>query len=209
MRRLVNSASRGLVTLVLAAPLLVGGCDPSKPELVATKAKLDACSTERDGHKARLDATLAGLANVTKERDEALAKLAAAEAAAAKPPEVAVAEPVAPAPAPKIAAPAPAKKPTGAKSGALSTALLDRGPAVQQCAIEHALDKGAKKATVSVRVTIDQSGAVVDTQVTANVTDGDGSKVKACVENVVRSAKFPAIPTRMATDERSWTIAAE
>ena len=80
---------------------------------------------------------------------------------------------------------------------------------MQQCAVEHAMDKGAKKVVVSVRVTINNKGEVVDSRINANVTDGDDSKVKECVAAVVRSAKFPAIPTPMATDERSWTIAAE
>jgi hypothetical protein len=71
------------------------------------------------------------------------------------------------------------------------------------------MEKGAKKVVVSVRVTINSKGEVIDRRVTATVTDGDDSKVKECVEAVVRSAKFPAIPTPMATDERSWTIAAQ
>jgi hypothetical protein len=214
MRRLMNSASRGIVAMGLAAPLLFGGCDASKPELQATKTKLAGVTMERDGLKAQLEATLANLENVKKEREAALAKLAAAEAAAEKALDAALAEPVAAAPV-APAAPAPAakvaKKPSlgGGKSSTLSNALLDKGPAVQQCAVEHALEKGAKKVVASVRVTINSKGEVIDSTVTANVTDGDGSKVKACVEGVVRSAKFPPVPTPLATDERSWTVQAQ
>lgn len=212
MRLLVNSASRGIVAMALAYPLLFGGCDASKAELQATKTKLTAITTERDGLKAQLAALQASLDNTKKERDGAVAKLAAAEAEAAakNAPEVAVVAPVVPVKPAPTPAPAQGKKLTGGgKNSSLSNALLEKGPAVQQCAVEHAMDKGAKKATVSVRVTINNRGEVVDSQINATVTDGDNSKVKACVESVVRSAKFPAIPTPMATDERSWTIAAE
>lgn len=209
MRLLVESASRGIVAMALLSPLL-GGCDASKAELQETKAKLAVVTTESDGLKAQLDAARASLEAARKERDALAAKLAAAEAAAAaaKAPEL----PAGPA-APPAAAPGPAKgkKPalSGGKNATLSNALLEKGAAVQQCAIENALEKGAKKVTVSVRVTINSTGQVVDKRVTADVTEGDGAKVKSCVEDVVRTAKFPAIPTPMATDERSWTIAKE
>ena len=210
MRLLVDAASRGITAMVLAGPLLFGGCDASKAELQATKAKLTALTMERDGLKAQLDTAQANLESAKKECDAALAKLTAAPPK--NPADAASAEPVA-AKAPTAAASAQAKgkkpPPTGAKNSTLSSALLDKGPAVQQCAIEHAMDKGAKKVVVSVRVTINSKGDVVDRRVTANVTDGDGSKVKECVEAVVRSAKFPAIPAPLATDERSWTIAPE
>jgi hypothetical protein len=198
--------------MALFGPLLFGGCDASKPELEATKTKLAAITLERDGLKAQLDAAQAILGITKKERDDALAKLAAAaaEAAAKNVPDAAPPAPVAPA---KPAAPASTagKKPvlTGAKNALLSKALLDKGAAVQQCAIEHAMDKGAKKVVVSVRVTINNTGKVVDSRVTANVTDGPDSEVKACVESLVRTARFPPIPTPMATDERSWTVAAD
>lgn len=215
MRLLVNTASCGLVAMALASPLLFGGCDASKAELQATKTKLAAVTAERDGFKTQLDSAQASLESAKKERDSTVAKLTAdAEAAAKRCPEVvAPVEPVAPAkPAPAAPAPAPAggkKLSPGVKNSSLSAALSEKGPAVQQCAIEHAMDKGAKRVTISVRVTINNKGAVVDSHITANVTDGDSSKVKDCVEAVVRSARFPAISTPLATDERSWTVAAE
>lgn len=209
MRLLVNTASRGIVVVALCGPLLFAGCDASKAELQATKTKLAAVMMERDGLKAQLDAAQARLESAKKDCDAAIAKLTAAAA----PPEPTNVEPVATTKAaPAAAAPGPAKgkkPPTGAKNSTLSSALLDKGPAVQQCAVEYGMEKGAKKVVVSVRVTINSKGEVIDRRVTANVTDGDDSKVKECVEGVVRSAKFPAIPTPLATDERSWTIAAE
>lgn len=212
--RLFLNASRGLVAVALIDSLLFGGCDASKAELEATRTKLAALTTECSGTKAQLDAAQASLESVKKERDAALAKLAAATAVPDKGPDPASAQPPAPVtPAPAAAAPAPTRTkkppPVGAGNSTLAGALREKGPAVQQCAIQHAMDKGAKKVVVSVRVTINNRGEVVDSRVTASVTDGDDSKVKACVESVVRSARFPAIPTPLATDERSWTIAAE
>jgi hypothetical protein len=213
MRLLVDTASRGIVAVALVGPLLFGGCDASKAELQATKTTLTAVTMERDGLKAQLDTAQANLESAKKERDAALAKLAAAAAEAAAKIGPDSAAPVVAAKAPTAAAPAVTKGkkpvPTGAKNSALSNALLEKGAAVQQCAIDHAMEKGAKKVVVSVRVTINSKGEVIDRRVTATVTDGDDSKVKECVEAVVRSAKFPAIPTPMATDERSWTIAAQ
>jgi hypothetical protein len=216
MRLLVDTASRGIVMMALLGPVVFGGCDASKAELQTTKTQLTAITMERDGLRAQLDTAQANLESTKKERDAAVAKLAAfiAEAAAKNAPDTAPAEPVAAAKvAPSAAALALAKgkksPPTGAKNSTLSNALAEKGAAVQQCAVEHAMEKGAKKVVVSVRVTINHTGEVVDRRVTANVTDGDNTKVKECVEGVVRSAKFPAIPTPMATDERSWTIAAE
>lgn len=214
MRLFWDTASRGIMTMALAFPLLFGGCDKSQAELQATKTQLVAITMERDGLKAQLDTAQASLESVKKERDDAVAKLAAAAAQAAPKtvPDAANAGPAASA-KPIAAAPGLLKgkkpPPTGAKNSTLSGALLEKGAAVQQCAVEHAMEKGAKKVVISVRVTINSKGDVVDRRVTANVTDGDGSKVKECVEAVVRTAKFPAIPTPLATDERSWTIAAE
>lgn len=213
MRLLVNLAPRGLVAMALVSPLLFGGCDASKAELEATKTKLTALTAERDGLKTQLDAAQASLESAKKEREATTAKLTAAEAAAAEAakrcPETPPEPVVAPKPVPTGAAPTPGKKPTGVKNPTLSNALAEKGPAVQQCAIEHAMDKGAKKVSVSVRVTINNKGQVVDSHITANVVDGDSGKVKDCVEAVVRSARFPAISTPLATDERSWTVAAE
>lgn len=102
------------------------------------------------------------------------------------------------------------KKPViGAKNSALSNALNDKGAQVQKCAAEHALDKGAKKAEMTVRVTINKGGEVVDTHIEVKVDGGDKDKVEECVEKFVRSAKFPAVPTPLATAERSWTVAVQ
>ena len=211
MRLLVDTASRGMLAMALAWPLFFAGCDASKAELEATKTKLTAITAERDGLKTQLATALASVEGAKKEREGVAAKLATCEAdAAAKavPPE-APPPPVAPVAPVKPAAPSGPVKKVTAKNSALSNALLEKGPAVNQCAVEHGMDKGAKRVTVSVRVTINNTGHVMDSQITANVVDGDSSKVKSCVEAVVRTAKFPSIPTPMATEERSWTVAAE
>lgn len=114
-------------------------------------------------------------------------------------------------PAPAKAAATKGKKalPPKQKNAVLSAALNDKGPQIQQCAIEHALEKGAKKVDIDVRVTINKQGGVVDTQITANVSGGDNDKVKSCVEEAIKTAKFPPVSTPLATAERTWTIAAQ
>lgn len=106
-------------------------------------------------------------------------------------------------------APAKGKKPPKGQSSALSNALNEKGGQVQQCAIDNALEKGAKKVDVDVRVTINKQGGVVDTKIDVKVEGGDGAKVKECVEKVVRTAKFPAVATPLATAERHWTTVAQ
>lgn len=133
-------------------------------------------------------------------------------------PVVALAGPEAPAkPAaakPAAAKPAPAKGkgkkgPSGPKNSALSNALNDKGGAIQKCVIEHAMERGANKCTVDVHVTINRTGAVVDRTIEVTADGGDNAKVKECVETLVNSAKFPTVPTPLATAQQSWTIAAQ
>lgn len=96
----------------------------------------------------------------------------------------------------------------GSKNSALANALNDRGNQVQQCAVENGLEKGAKKADIAVRVTINNKGEVVDNHITVNLDGGgDSKKIEECVDKLVRSAKFPTITTPMATAERSWSVA--
>lgn len=114
--------------------------------------------------------------------------------------------------APPVKAPAKAKgkKPAaGPKNAMLSNALNEKGAQVQQCAIDNALEKGASKVEINVRVTINRTGAVVDSHITAKVDGNDHDKVRECVENVVQTAKFPAVATPLATSERSWTISSQ
>lgn len=102
------------------------------------------------------------------------------------------------------------KKPApGPKNSQLSSALDEKGGQVQQCAIEHAIGKGAKKVDISVRVTINNKGTVVDSHVNVVAEGGDSGKVKECVEAVVRTAKFPAVNSPLATSERHWILAAQ
>jgi hypothetical protein len=101
------------------------------------------------------------------------------------------------------------KGPSGPKNSALSNALSDKGSGIQKCAIDFALEKGANKVTVDVHVTINRTGAVVDRTIEVTADTGDTTKVKECVETLVNAAKFPAVPTPLATAQQSWTIAAQ
>lgn len=118
------------------------------------------------------------------------------------------------APAPAEAAPVKGKKPGKVKpvktsKSPLEAALSDKAPQVQDCAMKHALDKGAKRVDIKVHVTINNQGSLVDSQITVNADGGDSAQVKSCVETAVRSATFPKINTPLATADKSWTLATQ
>jgi hypothetical protein len=142
-----------------------------------------------------------------------LASLAALALVAAPLVSVSAAPPAGAKAAPAKGAPAKGKGkkpgPAGPKNSALSAALSDKGAAIQKCAIEHAMEKGANKCTIDVRVTINRTGGVVDRQIDVSADGGDGAAVKSCVEALVNTAKFPAVSTPLATAQQSWTIAAQ
>ena len=87
--------------------------------------------------------------------------------------------------------------------------------------IDNAMERGAAKVDVDVRVTIESTGAVADSQVTVKVQWGDDAKLgeperkdaqakaQECVEQLVNATKFPTVKTRLATAERTWTVAAQ
>lgn len=142
-----------------------------------------------------------------------LASLAALALVAAPLGPVSAAPPAPAKAAPGKAAPAKGKgKKSGAsgpKSSALSAALSDKGAAIQKCAMEHAMEKGANRCTVDVRVTINRTGGVVDRQIEVTPDCVNTAAVKTCVEELVNTAKFPAVSTPLATAQQSWTIAAQ
>ncbi|MFO0577055.1 MAG: hypothetical protein U1A78_23875 [Polyangia bacterium] len=100
----------------------------------------------------------------------------------------------------------PPPRPTG---GPVAAALKDKAPQIQECAVANALNKGAKKVEIHVRITINSTGAVIDSQVDINTDGGDSAQVKSCVETALRSAKFPPVKTPLATAEQTWTLAAQ
>ncbi|MBL9006108.1 MAG: hypothetical protein JNJ46_17780 [Myxococcales bacterium] len=147
-----------------------------------------------------------------------LASLTALMLALAPYSSVSAAPPDAAKPAPGKAAPgkaAPAKgkgkkaAASGPKNSALSAALSDKGTAIQKCAIEHAMERGANKCSIDVRVTINRTGGVVDRQIDVTADGGDSAAVKSCVETLVNTAKFPAVPTPLATAQQNWTVVAQ
>lgn len=111
--------------------------------------------------------------------------------------------------APAKGAAAKGKKPPGPTGGPVAAALKDKASQIQACAVANALDKGAKKVEIHVRITINSTGAVIDSQVDINADGGDSAQVKSCVETALRSAKFPPVKTPLATAEQTWTLAAQ
>lgn len=101
------------------------------------------------------------------------------------------------------------KPPTRPTGGPVAAALKDKAAQIQECAVANALDRGAKKVEIHVRVTINSTGAVIDSQVDITADGGDSAQVKSCVETALRSAKFPPVKTPLATAEQTWTLAAQ
>lgn len=90
----------------------------------------------------------------------------------------------------------------------LSGTLNEKRDDIQRCAIVHALNQGADKVEVLTKVTINSRGQVVNSQVQVTVQGSDGEMVKSCVDQVVRSIKFPQIDAPLIHIERSWTVSA-
>jgi hypothetical protein len=112
--------------------------------------------------------------------------------------------------APAKGAPAKGKKPPARPtSWPVAAALKDKAPQIQECAVTNALDKGAKKVEIHVRVTINNTGTVIDSQVDITADGGDSAQAKSCVETALRGAKFPPVKTPLATAEQTWTLAAQ
>lgn len=101
------------------------------------------------------------------------------------------------------------KPPPKSNTSPLAMVLKAKAPQIQECVISNALDKGAKKVDIHVRVTINKQGGVENTEIELTADGGDKDKTKACVEGVVRSATFPAISTPLATAEQSWSLSAQ
>lgn len=101
------------------------------------------------------------------------------------------------------------KKKKGMKvppQAALSETLNARRDEIQGCAVDFALNKGAKKADIKTAVTINSAGQVIDSRITVMVEGGDGEQVKSCVEKVVKGIKFPKTDAPMINIERTWTV---
>lgn len=98
------------------------------------------------------------------------------------------------------------KKPKGTAQ-TLSQMLTDKSSQVQDCAGQHALDKGAGRVDISTKVTINNRGQVISivTNVTLDKGDG-GAKVKECVDTLIRSIAFPPSDAPLITIDRNWTI---
>lgn len=87
-----------------------------------------------------------------------------------------------------------------------SKALLKKSEAIQDCGVTYGIDKGATKVLIETRVTIDSSGSILQIDTTVAVDKCDTNPIKSCVDQVIRSIQFPAIPAPLTTIERSWPI---
>ena len=128
----------------------------------------------------------------------AMTTVVALQTAAAAEPAAATAKPP---------AAASAKPPTTAKPP-LTELLAAKGSEVQDCAVSGALDQGASKVQIGTHVTINGKGQIINVKTTVAVDKGpDGSKVRECIDKLIRSIQFPTSAAPMITIERNWTIA--
>lgn len=110
-----------------------------------------------------------------------------------------------------LAAPSKGKK--GGKKGKvtamdLGKTLQDKGSEVQDCAVMHALNKGANRIDIATKVTINGRGQVIDIRTVVKVDGGDGApKVRDCIDTIIKGIKFPPIEAPLVNIERNWTIA--
>jgi hypothetical protein len=89
----------------------------------------------------------------------------------------------------------------------LSQMLTDKASLVQDCAVQHALDKGSGRVDIATKVTINNRGQVISINTNVTVDKGDGTaKVKDCIETLVRAISFPQSDAPMTVIERNWTI---
>lgn len=99
-----------------------------------------------------------------------------------------------------------AKKPKGT-AATLSQMLQEKSSQVQDCAGQHALDKGANRVDIATKVTINNRGQVISINTSVHLDKGEGTPVKECIESLIRTIKFPPSEAPMITIERNWTIA--
>ena len=135
----------------------------------------------------------------------AMASMMPVGSAADSPPATAKAPAKPPAKAPAKGK-AKAKKPTGT-AAELTAMLQAKGSQVQDCAVSEALDKGATSVEIATHVTINGRGQVINIKTHVNVDKGpDGTKVRECIDDLIKKIEFPNSAAPMITIERNWTI---
>ncbi len=135
----------------------------------------------------------------------AMASMMPVGSAADSPPATAKAPAKPPAKAPAKGK-AKAKKPTGT-AAELTAMLQAKGSQVQDCAVSEALDKGATSVEIATHVTINGRGQVINIKTHVNVDKGpDGTKVRECIDDLIKKIEFPNSAAPMITIERHWTI---
>lgn len=114
---------------------------------------------------------------------------------------------------------AKAPKGKGAKSGTQNAskaesasvdAVIDaRQPDIRQCALEHAIQRGAKSVELSAKLLINNDGRVMGCQVTVKLDQGDKKPVSDCVDKVLRTVQFPRSTVSFRNALRNWKFAVQ
>jgi hypothetical protein len=94
----------------------------------------------------------------------------------------------------------------GGTAAELTQLLQSKGSEVQECAVQHALDKGSSKVEISTHVTINGRGQVINVKTQVVLDKGEGDNVRDCIDKLIKSIPFPNSASPMITIERNWTI---
>ena len=77
---------------------------------------------------------------------------------------------------------------------------------VQQCALDHAVSRGAASVEVGAKLLVNDAGQVMSCEVSVTTARGDRDALRACVERVLRAAPFPRGKTPLVDVERKWSF---
>lgn len=97
-----------------------------------------------------------------------------------------------------------AKKKRLTPQAALSAALDGRRDDIQGCALR--LAGTATAIQVVTHLTLNNQGALINSRITVTAPGGDADGIKACVEGVVRTIKFPRSDAPLVTIDRTWDM---
>lgn len=96
-----------------------------------------------------------------------------------------------------------------ADPGTIAKVVDTQADAVQGCAVEHGVNKGAKKIDLSARLVINDLGQLFSCDVTAALDHGEGKPLEACVDKVLRGLSFPKSKSSLTEYTRHWSFQIE
>lgn len=80
-------------------------------------------------------------------------------------------------------------------------------PAVRDCALTHAIYKGATSVALEAKILVNREGRVFGVVVKATVNGGDKVSLQTCLSDVIRKVRFPRSGESMRQIIRTWQFA--